>query len=69
VRQGPIHLTLWRSAFEVLGCEEDRQRLPDNLRLSVTQDTLSANVPTGDPSGEIDQENRIIPDRLDPDIV
>ncbi len=68
MRSAVVHLPLGSAPFQILRREEDCERLPDYLCFLVSQDTLGAEIPTGDPSGEIDQENRIIPNRLDPDV-
>src|SRR5207302_7509974 len=52
----------------VLRREEDRQRLAEDLRLLIAQDALGPHIPTGDVARRIDQEDRVIPDRLHPGV-
>ena len=60
------HLPIVHPLRPVLGREEDLQRLADRFRLGIAQDAPGTIIPTAHPPVRIDEDDRVIPRRVDP---
>ena len=62
---GRAHLRIGHVGGDVVGHEDPRTRLADDLLRRVAQDCLGAGVPTGDPAIQAAGEDRVVDRALD----